>query len=82
MQGEEPDYIKIDVDGVEDEVVGGMRRTLANGRVKSLVVEVESNTRRSVIDILTSTGFEIRSEAQCSVRTSNIVFVRSSVGRG
>lgn len=37
----QPDYIKIDVDGFEDKVLGGASRTLAG--VKSILVEMDSN---------------------------------------
>jgi FkbM family methyltransferase len=37
-----PDHIKIDVDGIEDKIVTGAARTLADPRVKSLSIELDA----------------------------------------
>jgi len=38
-----PDYIKIDVDGIEPKVVAGARRTIASRKVRSLLIETNQN---------------------------------------
>jgi len=38
-----PQYIKIDVDGIEPKVVAGARRTIADERVRSLLIETNQN---------------------------------------
>ena len=42
-----PTLVKIDVDGIEPDVIAGMERTLAEGSIQSLVTEVtgEENAR-------------------------------------
>lgn len=37
-----PDHIKIDVDGIEDKIVAGAARTLADPRIKSLSIELDA----------------------------------------
>jgi FkbM family methyltransferase len=39
----DPDYIKIDVDGIEPKVVAGARRAIGAGRLKSMLIEVNQN---------------------------------------
>jgi FkbM family methyltransferase len=38
-----PDHIKIDVDGIEPRIVAGARRVLADGKVRSLLIEINQN---------------------------------------
>ncbi|HYL33478.1 MAG TPA: FkbM family methyltransferase [Stellaceae bacterium] len=37
-----PNHLKIDVDGIEDRIIAGAQRTLADGRLKSLSIELDS----------------------------------------
>ncbi len=50
-----PDYVKIDIDGQELEVVKGMRKTLS--RIKSILVEVSKASKQEIMEILTFSGF-------------------------
>jgi hypothetical protein len=52
-----PDYIKIDVDGKELQILQGMRRVLTDGKIKSVLVEV-NNTAGEIDSLLTECGFE------------------------
>jgi|WetSurMetagenome_2_1015567.scaffolds.fasta_scaffold10024_6 FkbM family methyltransferase len=50
-----PNHVKIDIDGQELEVIKGMAKTLP--LIDSLLVEVSSNSKAGVVDILTRAGF-------------------------
>lgn len=57
-----PTHIKIDVDGVEEQILEGARRTLADPRLKSLLVEVDERdgSRPEQIDaVLAAFGFRL-----------------------
>jgi FkbM family methyltransferase len=57
-----PTHIKIDVDGLETEILNGSRRTLADPRLKSLLVEVDERdgSRPERIDaVLSEFGFRL-----------------------
>lgn len=75
---ESPDYIKIDVDGLEDKIIEGMSKTLSNKQLKSLLVEVHSSTRETAIRVLEETGFKRQYEAKPIGDTTNIVFIRTT----
>lgn len=69
-----PDYIKIDVDGIEAKVIAGAERTLADPRLKSVLVEVQE-TRTDAKDVfsrLEAAGFKGRKS-----RRLNYIFERS-----
>lgn len=55
-----PDHIKLDVDGIEEEVIEGLQETLRNPRLKSLSVELSEEVESQflpVLRILTECGF-------------------------
>ncbi len=54
-----PDYIKLDVDGIEHKVLCGARKTLANPKVKQLLVELNTHLpeHTAIIDELRAAGF-------------------------
>jgi FkbM family methyltransferase len=57
-----PAHIKIDVDGIETQILAGARKTLADKRLKSLLVEVDERDkgRPAEIDaILAAFGFKL-----------------------
>ncbi|MFA5844038.1 MAG: FkbM family methyltransferase [Coriobacteriia bacterium] len=41
-----PNHIKLDVDGIEDKIVRGSRRTLADSRLKSVLIELHTERRQ------------------------------------
>jgi FkbM family methyltransferase len=55
-----PDYVKIDVDGFEHKVIRGMERTLREGAVRSLLVELNPALaeHRDIRSFLESLGFK------------------------
>jgi Methyltransferase FkbM domain len=46
-----PNFIKIDVDGIEDKVLGGMRSTLASEKLRGVLCEI-SGTEAKVEEVL------------------------------
>ena len=76
-----PDYIKIDVDGIEIRILEGSAKTLANPAVKSIILEADINTQeyKDISETLTGHGFsEAESEPTVKGREHmrNIVFSR------
>ena len=56
-----PDHIKIDVDGHEHKVIGGMRRLLERGKVRSLLLECDPSLpgTRGAVERLLSSGWQV-----------------------
>lgn len=58
-----PHHIKLDVDGVELDIIEGASKTLSNERLKSLMIELNEDRDRSdekIVDFLTEKGFILR----------------------
>lgn len=57
-----PNYIKIDVDSIEDRIVYGGSKTLANEKVKGVLVELDETEERTqkMIDFLSKRGLELK----------------------
>lgn len=82
-----PDYIKIDVDGLENEIVHGALETLKNPKVKSILIELNEAVPADMelLSIITSCGFVLKYKKQGSgmARDSkfalmhNYIFVRA-----
>jgi len=60
-----PDYIKIDVDGLEYLIISGGQRTL-DSNVKSVLVEKQTDleSRRRTVSLLTNLNFELTLESK------------------
>jgi FkbM family methyltransferase len=80
-----PNHIKIDVDGIENEIVKGAATTLANTAVKSVLIELSSDDPedKKTIDTLVESGFKIwnvhqkpRNEFVNFAAHANYIFVR------
>lgn len=58
---EPPAYVKVDVDGFEHKVVRGAAKTLADARLRSLLVEINADIpeHRWIVEHLTSLGFDL-----------------------
>jgi len=62
LDGQSVEYLKIDVDGLEREILSGARATLATKRLRSLIVEVDDPAARAeVIALLDAAGFALTS---------------------
>lgn len=82
-----PNHIKIDVDGVEDSIIKGGNNTLKDSRLKSLLVELDTENKEvtgEVVEILSSSGFTLLKAVRPSVPDNsefasvyNQIFVRS-----
>ncbi len=83
-----PDYIKIDVDGIEHFILDGASKYLKNLKIKSLSIEINENfieQRQKVMEIMKKNNFKvlhkkhnkdlISSESKFS-KTYNYVFIR------
>jgi len=59
-----PHHIKIDVDGLEHKVMSGARRTLENGSVRSVLVEINTNLDEhwGLVDLMLGHGFDYSQE--------------------
>lgn len=67
-----PDHIKIDVDGFEHKVLAGCRHVLTNPRLKSILVEINTNLEqhRKIITDLKELGFTYsEQQAATALRT-------------
>jgi FkbM family methyltransferase len=55
-----PDYVKIDVDGIEPQIVNGARKTFADARVKSVLIEVDTrmDAHWEMVDLMLKLGFD------------------------
>ena len=76
-----PTHVKIDVDGIEADILRGGRKTLSASRVRSMIVEIQGNpssTRgHEIITLMTELGFVARAVASPECR--NVIFDRSSI---
>tara|TARA_B110000259_G_C13992651_1_gene393128 strand:+ start:771 stop:1625 length:855 start_codon:yes stop_codon:yes gene_type:complete len=69
---ETPGYIKIDVDSIEDRIVYGGSKTLANKKVKGLLLElVETEDRtQKIIDFLAERGLTLKEKKHSELMSS------------
>jgi FkbM family methyltransferase len=56
----QPDYIKIDVDGIEHKVIQGALKTIQHPQLKGLIIELNTNLaeHNAVIEVLQQAGFQ------------------------
>jgi FkbM family methyltransferase len=66
-----PNHIKIDVDGNESFILKGMKTTLKDKRLRSVLVEINQN-REYIEDLLTKSGFKL----YWSGKGDNHIFVK------
>jgi FkbM family methyltransferase len=65
-----PNYIKIDVDGIEDEILKGAKKTLKSKKVKSISIEINENFRsqhKSIIQILEKLRFSFKHKKHAEI---------------
>jgi FkbM family methyltransferase len=82
-----PNYIKIDIDGQEWKVVQGMKKTLKNPELKSVLIEINEN-RDEIISTFLNNGFTTDNpfnkmenhsrvrRAREGIKAENIIFTR------
>jgi FkbM family methyltransferase len=79
-----PDHLKIDVDGIEERILSGARRTLADARLRSVLIELETvdlAPYQRCVAMLTDAGLELQSRGVLqavgtAMRPMNHIFVR------
>jgi FkbM family methyltransferase len=81
-----PNHIKIDVDGIENKIVKGAQNTLADRRVKSILVELDSARNEycnEVIEVIERAGIKCSERKHAPVSddnkftdTYNYIFIR------
>lgn len=71
-----PDYIKLDVDGIEHKVLQGAHKTLSNPKVREVLVELNTHLpeHNAVIKMLESLGFAYDPEQVRGALRSNGAF--------
>ena len=52
-----PNHIKLDIDGIQQKVIEGALKTLADTRVKSLMLELQPQNYRAIIELMQNIGF-------------------------
>jgi len=75
-----PDYIKIDVDGAEQDLVFGMAETVRNPKLKSVAIEVSDKSEPAITNFFAKAGFKIaverRLEGEPETVFKNLIFTR------
>lgn len=74
-----PTHVKIDVDGLESDILVGGAETFGSGSVQSMIIEVEDDRnpptqRERILALMAEFGFAPRPKASCKLR--NMVFDR------
>ena len=61
-----PNYIKIDVDGIEHQIILGAQKTLSNERLVSILIELDNGRidYSQTIEIIEKSGFSMISKHQ------------------
>lgn len=74
-----PNHIKIDVDGLEFEIVKGLKETLNNKILKSILIEIDENlpTASEIIKLIKDAGFRINSQSNYTYKINNFIFIRN-----
>jgi hypothetical protein len=79
-----PDYIKIDVDGIEREILIGGEKTFYNKKIKSVLVEIDkniSNNNKFIISFFEKRNFFYNKKTYYNLndknqKTYNMIFYR------
>lgn len=64
-----PNYIKIDVDSIEDRIVYGADKTISNVAVKGILIELDETEKRTeeLIAFLSARGLELKEKRQSNM---------------
>ena len=74
-----PDYIKIDVDGGEESIISGMKETVQNKKLRSVVIEVSDKSEQAISKFFHQADFRIEFERVLTtdeISYKNIIFTR------
>tara|TARA_Y100000816_G_scaffold292350_1_gene287145 strand:+ start:2711 stop:3547 length:837 start_codon:yes stop_codon:yes gene_type:complete len=72
-----PDYIKIDVDGIEHLILDGANKYLSNKKIKSILIETNEEfilQNESIKNLLLDAGFELHKKFRQSENMYNLIF--------
>jgi FkbM family methyltransferase len=75
-----PDYLKIDVDGAEQNIIKGMSETVKNRRLQSVAIEVSGQSELAIRQFFMKNGFKVKMERKWEEAEKifkNIIFSRS-----
>ena len=75
-----PNYIKLDVDGIEHKILDGAKKTLMNNDLKSILVEVNENfldQHKDIIRIMKENNFKLVSKNQNTPEVQNTKFSKT-----
>jgi FkbM family methyltransferase len=76
-----PDYIKIDVDGAEENLILGMAETVQNPKLRSVAIEVSDESEPAITSFFKNAGFTVEFERVWTEEGGpgfkNIIFVRN-----
>ena len=70
---EVPNYIKIDVDGIEHKILSGSKQVLNNQNLKGMLIEINENYEEqynSIINIMQKFKFKVKLKKQSQFSTS------------
>ena len=69
-----PNYIKIDVDGIEDEIIFGSQELLNSNFVKEILIEVDKKSKKSIVisNFLEQKKFKLKTEHSLNTQLSVI----------
>ena len=79
-----PDYIKIDVDGIEHLILDGANKYLSNKKIKSILIETNEEfilQNESIKNLLLDAGFELHKKFRQSESMYNLIFNKKWVGQ-
>jgi FkbM family methyltransferase len=74
-----PDYIKIDVDGAEENIIAGMTETVQNNKLRSVIIEVSGESELAILNFFQKADFRIEFERFLTTDGTgykNILFTR------
>ncbi len=80
-----PNYVKIDVDGTEDQILAGMAATLGDPALRSVLIELEEEDTprtRGIGERLERAGFVLEARGVGQGGAVNAIFVRAADWRG
>lgn len=71
-----PNHIKLDVDGIEYQILKGAKNTLMSDSMKSILMEIaDPEEEKKIMDLLLECGFKVKDDFKHD-NTSNRIFVK------